>query len=144
ADHRAERARPAPGRGPRQHRALRLRGRCRGADRGPRRHLRSPAPGFLPALLRFPRVVLMIVVTGTASPARIVGGLRKMAVAALALLPFVLPLAAPVAAQKALPSARVKDVGRIVGVRENELYGYGIVIGLNGTGDRRQSSFFTV
>jgi flagellar P-ring protein precursor FlgI len=44
----------------------------------------------------------------------------------------------------ALASARVKDVGRIVGVRENELYGYGIVIGLNGTGDRRQSSFFTV
>jgi len=43
-----------------------------------------------------------------------------------------------------LPSARVKDVGRIVGVRDNELYGYGIVIGLNGTGDRRQSSFFTV
>ena len=86
----------------------------------------------------------MAVVAGTASPARIVGGLRKMAVATLALLPFVLPLAAPVAAQKALPSARVKDVGRIVGVRENELYGYGIVIGLNGTGDRRQSSFFTV
>lgn len=40
--------------------------------------------------------------------------------------------------------ARVKDVARIVGVRDNELYGYGVVIGLNGTGDRRQSSFFTV
>ncbi len=47
-------------------------------------------------------------------------------------------------AAQSLPSARVKDVGRIVGVRDNELYGYGIVIGLNGTGDRRQSSFFTV
>jgi len=40
-------------------------------------------------------------------------------------------------------TARVKDVARIVGVRENDLYGYGVVMGLNGTGDRRQSSFFT-
>lgn len=40
--------------------------------------------------------------------------------------------------------ARVKDVARIVGVRDNELYGYGLIIGLNGTGDRRQNSFFTV
>lgn len=38
---------------------------------------------------------------------------------------------------------RVKDIARIVGVRDNELWGYGIVMGLNGTGDRRQSSFFT-
>lgn len=42
-----------------------------------------------------------------------------------------------------VPSARVKDLARIVGVRDNEMYGYGIVMGLNGTGDRRQSSFFT-
>lgn len=40
-------------------------------------------------------------------------------------------------------TARVKDVARIVGVRDNELFGYGVVIGLNGTGDRRQSSAFT-
>ncbi|MFQ5946087.1 MAG: flagellar basal body P-ring protein FlgI [Anaerolineae bacterium] len=40
--------------------------------------------------------------------------------------------------------ARVKDIARLVGVRDNELFGYGLVIGLNGTGDRRQSSFFTV
>lgn len=52
-------------------------------------------------------------------------------------------LPAPAAAQPA-PTVRVKDVARIVGIRDNELYGYGIVIGLNGTGDRRQSSFFTV
>jgi flagellar P-ring protein precursor FlgI len=38
---------------------------------------------------------------------------------------------------------RVKDVARIVGVRDNELYGYGLVIGLNGTGDRRTNAFFT-
>ena len=40
-------------------------------------------------------------------------------------------------------TARVKDVARVVGVRDNELFGYGVVMGLNGTGDRRQSSFFT-
>lgn len=43
-----------------------------------------------------------------------------------------------------LTLARVKDVARIIGVRDNELYGYGLVLGLNGTGDRRQNSFFTV
>jgi len=68
--------------------------------------------------------------------------MRRLAVAALVLLTP--GTVAPLAAQPGLPSARVKDVGRIVGVRDNELYGYGIVIGLNGTGDRRQSSFFTV
>ena len=52
-----------------------------------------------------------------------------------------LALAANALAQDA--TARVKDVARIVGVRDNELFGYGVVMGLNGTGDRRQSSFFT-
>src|SRR5262245_46128761 len=35
---------------------------------------------------------------------------------------------------------RVKDVVRLQGVRENNLYGYGVVMGLNGTGDRATSS----
>lgn len=38
---------------------------------------------------------------------------------------------------------RVKDVARIQGVRENEIFGYGLVVGLNGTGDRSGSSPFT-
>ncbi len=38
---------------------------------------------------------------------------------------------------------RVKDVVRLQGVRENNLYGYGVVVGLNGTGDRATSSPFT-
>jgi flagellar P-ring protein precursor FlgI len=38
---------------------------------------------------------------------------------------------------------RVKDVVRVQGIRENSLYGYGVVIGLNGTGDRATSSPFT-
>src|SRR5438093_4745010 len=36
----------------------------------------------------------------------------------------------------AAAEVRVKDVARVYGVRDNSLYGYGIVIGLNGTGDR--------
>ena len=36
---------------------------------------------------------------------------------------------------------RVKDLARIQGVRENELLGYGLVIGLNGTGDKAGTQF---
>ena len=37
--------------------------------------------------------------------------------------------------------ARIKDVAMVEGVRDNPLVGYGIVVGLNGTGDRRQTIF---
>ena len=36
---------------------------------------------------------------------------------------------------------RVKEVAAIEGVRDNQLVGYGIVVGLNGTGDKRQTYF---
>lgn len=35
-------------------------------------------------------------------------------------------------------AARIKDIANIRGVRSNQLVGYGIVIGLNGTGDSKQ------
>lgn len=38
-------------------------------------------------------------------------------------------------------SVRVKDVARVQGVRDNQLVGYGLVIGLNKTGDRQQTIF---
>lgn len=38
-------------------------------------------------------------------------------------------------------SVRVKEVAAIEGVRDNQLVGYGIVVGLNGTGDKRQTYF---
>lgn len=41
----------------------------------------------------------------------------------------------------ALPGARLKDLVSIEGVRENQLMGYGLVVGLNGTGDKRQTVF---
>jgi flagellar P-ring protein precursor FlgI len=41
-----------------------------------------------------------------------------------------------------LPAAtRLKELATVEGVRENQLIGYGIVVGLNGTGDRRQTVF---
>ncbi|HEX4923331.1 MAG TPA: flagellar basal body P-ring protein FlgI, partial [Bdellovibrionales bacterium] len=32
-------------------------------------------------------------------------------------------------------AARIKDIANVRGVRENQLIGYGLVVGLNGTGD---------
>jgi flagellar P-ring protein precursor FlgI len=40
-----------------------------------------------------------------------------------------------------LPATRLKDLVAIEGVRENQLIGYGLVVGLAGTGDRRQTLF---
>jgi flagellar P-ring protein precursor FlgI len=39
--------------------------------------------------------------------------------------------------------SRVRDITEIEGVRENQLIGYGLVVGLQGTGDRQQT-YFTV
>lgn len=40
-------------------------------------------------------------------------------------------------------SARIKDLVDIEGVRENQLVGYGLVVGLNGTGDTLNNAPFT-
>ncbi|MEO6816001.1 MAG: flagellar basal body P-ring protein FlgI [Edaphobacter sp.] len=39
--------------------------------------------------------------------------------------------------------ARVKDIASIEGIRDNQLVGYGIVVGLQGTGDSQQTTFPT-
>ncbi len=38
-------------------------------------------------------------------------------------------------------ATRLKDLVAIEGVRDNQLMGYGLVVGLNGTGDKRQTVF---
>ncbi len=38
-------------------------------------------------------------------------------------------------------AARIKDVASIKGVRDNQLVGYGLVVGLDGTGDKQQTRF---
>lgn len=40
-----------------------------------------------------------------------------------------------------LHGARLKDLASVEGIRDNQLVGYGLVVGLNGTGDRRQTVF---
>jgi flagellar P-ring protein precursor FlgI len=52
------------------------------------------------------------------------------------ILAFILALTGPLAA-----AARLKELAAIEGVRENQLIGYGLVVGLAGTGDRRQTLF---
>src|SRR5437868_14023418 len=38
-------------------------------------------------------------------------------------------------------TTRIKELASVEGVRDNQLIGYGIVVGLAGTGDRRQTVF---
>ena len=46
-----------------------------------------------------------------------------------------------IAAQELERGVRLKDLVTIEGVRTNQLIGYGLVVGLNGTGDRQQTVF---
>ncbi len=61
---------------------------------------------------------------------------RVLAILAAALV-VVLAGAAPAAA------IRIKDMASVRGVRHNQLIGYGLVVGLNGTGDKTQTTFTT-
>ena len=49
------------------------------------------------------------------------------------------------AAEDAPPQreARIKDIATVEGIRDNQLVGYGIVVGLHGTGDSQQTGFST-
>ena len=62
----------------------------------------------------------------------------------IALLVFssmqILPL---VRADEPAHQALIRDVASIAGVRDNPLLGYGMVVGLKGTGDRQQTIFST-
>ncbi|MBK9166039.1 MAG: flagellar basal body P-ring protein FlgI [Bryobacterales bacterium] len=55
--------------------------------------------------------------------------MRSLALACLLVLPSL------------ASGARVKDLAHLEGVRDNQLIGYGLVIGLAGTGDRQQVTF---
>jgi flagellar P-ring protein precursor FlgI len=57
---------------------------------------------------------------------------------------FVILAALAAAAAPALGyDARVKDIARVEGARGNQLLGYGLVVGLDGSGDTRQTVFTT-
>lgn len=42
-----------------------------------------------------------------------------------------------------LASVRIKDIASLQGVRDNQIMGYGLVVGLQGTGDTMRNSVFT-
>src|SRR5262247_815075 len=60
------------------------------------------------------------------------------AVAAACMLAAVATWSAPAAA-----ASRIKDIANFEGVRQNQLIGYGLVVGLNGTGDTLNNIPFT-
>ena len=63
---------------------------------------------------------------------------KRLMIAALAAFTALAPVAEATAA-----AARIKDIVNIEGIRENQLVGYGLVVGLNGTGDTLNNSPFT-
>ena len=72
--------------------------------------------------------------------------LRSLALRMLALVLFggmLLMFLIPAQADVGASAARIKDIADFEGVRENQLVGYGLVVGLNGTGDSLNNSPFT-
>jgi flagellar P-ring protein FlgI len=61
----------------------------------------------------------------------------------LLMVPFALAAKALASDPTSAPSreARIKDISSIEGIRDNQLVGYGIVVGLQGTGDSQQTTF---
>jgi flagellar P-ring protein precursor FlgI len=84
-------------------------------------------------------VIRISTVIRAVAPVRAQALLRVLA-AALPCLLAVAPLAGPAAAQ----TVRIKDIADFEGVRENMLVGYGLAVGLNGTGDTLNRSIFTL
>src|SRR5262245_37692747 len=68
-------------------------------------------------------------------------GMTRTLTAALAAA-CVLASAATVSAP-AVAASRIKDIANFEGVRQNQLIGYGLVVGLNGTGDTLNNIPFT-
>jgi flagellar P-ring protein precursor FlgI len=64
--------------------------------------------------------------------------LRRLAAAVLLAL-----FAAAMGSTAAHAASRVKDIADFEGIRENMMVGYGLVVGLNGTGDSLNKSIFT-
>jgi flagellar P-ring protein FlgI len=64
--------------------------------------------------------------------------LRRLAAALLLAL-----VATATSSTAANAASRVKDIADFEGIRENMLVGYGLVVGLNGTGDSLNKSIFT-
>ena len=54
---------------------------------------------------------------------------------------FSLLVFSPILAQQTGPSVRIKDIGNIIEERDNQLMGFGLVVGLRNTGDSKSTGF---
>ena len=102
------------------------------------------ANGFKPyssTLRKRPREIPVLGMSGRAFRAHLMSAVALIAMLfSLTLLALVSPLHAEAPAQqKKDDGVRLKDLARIQGVRTNQLIGYGIVVGLPGTGDTRST-----
>ncbi|HEY5056786.1 MAG TPA: flagellar basal body P-ring protein FlgI [Acidobacteriaceae bacterium] len=68
-------------------------------------------------------------------------GTARICITLLAILALTLPVA--LRAEDPPRNARIKDIASVQGVRDNQLVGYGLVVGLHGTGDSQQTGFST-
>ncbi|MFO1016452.1 MAG: flagellar basal body P-ring protein FlgI [Hyphomonadaceae bacterium] len=68
---------------------------------------------------------------------------NRAARTALLAVASVAAMTAPIATPVAWAGPRIKDIADFEGVRENQLVGYGLVVGLAGTGDSLRNSPFT-
>jgi len=110
-------------------------------------------PGLLPGSRRRGRAMMSIRKDRASSGGEFRSGRRdKRAPGAIALRhPGMLLASALVAssiwmplvasAEATVQRARIKDVASIEGIRDNQLVGYGLVVGLRGTGDSQQTVF---
>src|SRR5258705_5894950 len=57
------------------------------------------------------------------------------------LLTILLLMASPTAVAAEPVQIKIRDLASVEGVRENPLIGYGMIVGLNGTGDKQQTVF---
>jgi flagellar P-ring protein precursor FlgI len=71
-------------------------------------------------------------------------GLAAASRRALTLGVVALAAAAALLAPTAGRAERIKDLATVAGVRGNQLVGYGLVVGLNGTGDQTSQTPFTI
>ncbi|WP_404384820.1 flagellar basal body P-ring protein FlgI [Caenispirillum salinarum] len=69
--------------------------------------------------------------------------LRRLAAVALSVLTACAVLTGALAPAPALAASRIKDIADFEGVRDNLLVGYGIVVGLDGSGDDLDDAPFT-
>ena len=68
---------------------------------------------------------------------------RRTRAAALSLGFAAALIVTPAFAPASIAASRIKDLANVEGVRDNQLIGYGLVVGLNGTGDTINNSPFT-